>query len=155
MDGKSKKEETKMKTIAVRFYETAAASLAAILLLTAGATSASAQDFNIRGNIPFAFAVDRYPLEPGNYQIETVYPFRSILKLYNPATHRTVNVPVIDRITTPRDGHARAEFSCTPDACQLVRVFNGVNGYEVVKPKVHPVERERLLAVNLTPESKK
>jgi hypothetical protein len=146
-----------MKTIAVRFYETAAASLAAILLLTAGAASASAQEFRITGNIPFAFAADRNALEPGNYQIETVNPIAnlSVLKLYNPATHKAVVVGVIDRVTTPNDDHARAEFSCTPNACQLVRVFDGVNGYEVIKPKLHPVERERLLAVNLTPGLKK
>jgi hypothetical protein len=146
-----------MKTIAVRFYETAAASLAAILLLTAGAASASAQEFNIKGKIPFAFAAGLSSLEAGNYQIETVNPITnlSVLKLYNSATHKAVVVGVIDRITTPNDDHARAEFSCGSNSCQLVRVFDGVNGYEVVKPKLRPVEKERLLAVNFTPELKK
>jgi hypothetical protein len=146
-----------MKSIAVRFYETAAASLAAILVLTAGATAASAQDFNIKGNIPFAFSAGRAPLEPGSYQIAPVNPRAnlSFLKLYNPATHKTVFVGVIDRVTTPHNERARAEFSCASNGCQLARVFDGVNGFEVIRPKLRPVEKERLLAVNLTPEFKK
>jgi hypothetical protein len=33
-----------------------------------------------------------------------------------------------------------------------VRVFDGASGWEIVKPRVRPVEKERLLAVNLAPE---
>lgn len=146
-----------MKTIAIRFYETAAASLAAILLLTAGATAASAQDFRIKGNIPFAFSANHSVLEPGNYQIARVNPSEnlSVLRLYNVATHKAVVLGVIDRVTTPHNENARAEFSCASNGCQLVRVFDGVNGFEVVRPKAGPAEKERLLAVNLTPEFRK
>ena len=62
---------------------------------------------------------------------------------------------VVARVTTPADTAPRAEFSCGSKGCQLVRVFDRANGWEVVRPRVHPVEKERLLAVNLASDSRK
>jgi hypothetical protein len=36
-----------------------------------------------------------------------------------------------------------------------LRVFNGTDGWEIVQPNGHPIEKGRLLAVNLTPEPPK
>ncbi len=141
-----------MKTIANRLSETAAASLAAILLLTSGAASASAQDSKVRGNIPFAFSADRTALEAGNYEIVRLNANDNVVKLYNPANRKGILVGVIDRITTPHNPKARAEFLCGEKGCRLVRVFSGTDGWEIVAPIGHPVEKEKLLAVNLAPE---
>jgi hypothetical protein len=152
--GKFKREEMTMKTIALRLSETAALSLAAILLLTSGAASASAQDSKVTGNIPFAFSADRSALEPGDYEIVSLNPNANVVKLYNPANRKAVFVGVIDRITT-RNAAPRAEFLCGTKGCHLVRVFNGTDGWEIVQPNGHPIEKGRLLAVNLTPEPPK
>jgi hypothetical protein len=141
-----------MKTIADRLSDIAAVSLAAILLLTSGAASASAQDFKIKGNIPFAFSADRTALAPGDYEIVPVNANANVMKLYNPTNHEGVFVGVIDRITTPHNAAARAEFLCGANGCRLVRVYNGTDGWEIVTPRRQPVEKERLQAVNLAPE---
>ena len=140
-----------MKTFAIRVSETAAFALATILFLTTGAASASAQDFSIKGKIPFAFGADHSALPAGDYKIGQVGYINSphVLVVYNAATRRSVIVGTVDRVTSPKDASPRAEFSCTDNGCQLVRVFNGIYGYELAKPKPHRDEQERLVAVNL------
>jgi hypothetical protein len=140
-----------MKTIAARLSATAVTTFSAILLLTSGAASASAQDFNIKGDIPFAFSANHADLGPGKYQIRqvTIATNPPVLSLYNPSTKKSVLVSVIDRIANQNGSKPRAEFTCTADHCQLVRVYDGNTGYEVVKPRIRPSEQERLLAVNL------
>ena len=140
-----------MKTFAIRVSETAAFALATILFLTTGATSASAQEFHIKGKIPFAFGANRTALPAGNYRIGQIGRLDNppVLVVYNATTHRSVIVGTVSRVATPKDAAARAEFTCTDDGCQLVRVFDGTRGWDLVKPKPRRGEQERLVAVNL------
>jgi hypothetical protein len=146
-----KKEEVTMKRIAARLFETAIATFSAVLLLTSGAPSASAQSLNLKGSIPFAFSANRADLTPGTYQIRQVSQTSNptALALYNPATQKTVFVPVVDRIVNAGGVAPHAEFSCDSNTCQLVKVYDGVTGFELVHPRSHSAEQERLLAVNL------
>jgi len=146
-----------MKSIAARLSEIAAGVLAATVLLTSAVTPASAQEFKIKGNIPFAFSASHSALNAGNWQIAPLqnHTSPSALKLYNAAENKAVIVGVTDRIVRPKNPNARVEFSCHADVCQMVRVFDGVNGWEVITPRLRAVEREQLLAVNFTAGSKK
>jgi hypothetical protein len=78
-----------------------------------------------------------------------------VLALYDEVTHKSVFVGVIARVSMRRDNTARAEFACTSETCQLARVFDGEYGWEVIRPKVRPDVKERLLAVNLEPSVKR
>jgi len=141
-----------MKPFATRLFGNAAGTFAAVLIASAAIVPVHAQELRVRGNIPFTFAADRAVLAAGNYQISPVSRAANptSVVLYNRDQKNSTMVGVIDRIQSPKDPTPRIEFQCADQACQLVRIYDGVYGWDVAAPKKHSVEKERLLAIKVS-----
>ena len=142
-----------MKSINARLFAPAVTTLAATLVLTFGATAASAQ--TTRGNIPFGFTVTHKNMAPGTYTIAPVSRFDNgePLVLRNLSDGSVVIAGVATHEAIVKDEKPRIEFLCVDGNCRLVRVYSRTAKWDIVQPVRNKAEVERLATIYLTTES--